>query len=305
MLKIESYFGIYLQYFKNNILILIIAIIGGIFLLCHIKEIRNRKVILYGLLLAVMVAYNEKVFSLMGTVKEDPSYYRLLWILPVLPCAAYCICRVGEIFKSRLDLVLSAILLFGVCMLGYNINRLQIPENIYCLNQDVLDIADAVEKDRMYNTVNLVGDRHIMYGIREYNAHINLPFGEYVIVNMENPAELYSIIEKGEAVEDIAAFDESINMYQVEYLAVKKEYLSVNNALELLNKTLIFSNEDYNLYRNENNFHAETEQIKTNKSGSQKILWLVWRNASGSIILLVCFISCVIYRRKKSLIVKR
>lgn len=287
MSKIEIFFNIFVKHFHNSALVLTLAVIGGVFWFFKGNK-KKRAMILVGVGIALVIGYNPFVFILMEKVGEASSYYRLLWGWPIVIFAGYAVFLIQK--KSR---PLEWIILIGLICIIFSIfikkDDLVLPDNIGKLNRNLIEIADAIELDKEYEEVRFVGDSVCTYGMREYNANILLPFGEALVTSVKYDITLFEMINRGTEITNIAQFEDLLYIYKVDYFAVKKEYISMNETIQQMGKEIVYTNDEYILYKNENYEHDVDDAIVSDESIGEMVK-NIWGKISSVVIIAVLFL---------------
>lgn len=141
------------------------------------KENRNyRKMLAY--VLACFLLINGATLYVAQRVGEGATFYRILWNIPIIVLAAYLVMTVYQKLQKRGQKIIFVVL--GICTLGIaaNISAQKLssfPETPYYVQQDVLDICEIIHEDAGEDTyVTAYLDDDLMYGVRQYDAHINV-----------------------------------------------------------------------------------------------------------------------------------
>ena len=163
------------QQYNGQSIIPIIILIGILFLVVREKKNTNYLIVYLGVLL---LTFNEVTYYLIRKLGEGMTYYRFLWMIPMVIISAYVIMKLFEMIDSRKRKVFAA----GICALCFAMTSgismqqfFQFPENIYQMPQNTVDVCDIIEKDRQEKSpVTVLADNSIMYGIREYLSLIHI-----------------------------------------------------------------------------------------------------------------------------------
>lgn len=236
----------------------------GIFFLYLAADGRMKKYIaLYaaGGALLLTPVFQEIIKGLGG----DAERYRFLWLFPVtLVVAGIAVGILAKQRNQREGIGLAVALLIVLYFAGNTYlkpENLQLPENIYGLPDDVLEVSRIMEgdKDKVYVTAAL--DYQMELTLRQYDASViwaismNTYFGGVVaedgwmILSDVQQAEqlLMRFLEYGEY------FDESImrsclETKAVDYLVVKEE-MNAEGYLEDVGCVKVGESENYEVYR--------------------------------------------------------
>lgn len=171
--------GVFEQYNGDSLYLLAFA---ASFLLtmwqCRKKGLGIWKELALAMLLAFLFVFNGLSYRIAGKLtKNIKTYYRFFWMLPVLFLTAYQLTLAftsGQKKKALLGGV-ALILCLGV---GANcfVSRatIMIPDNIYGIAQDAIDVSDAIVKDWGGQKGQPVAafDSYLQYQIRTYEPRI-------------------------------------------------------------------------------------------------------------------------------------
>ena len=224
------------QQYNGQSIIPIIILIGILFLVVREKKSTNYLIVYLGVLL---LTFNEVTYYLIRKLGEGMTYYRFLWMIPMVIISAYVIMKLFEMIDSRKRKAFAA----GICVLcfamtsGISIRQFfQFPENIYQMPQNTVDVCDIIEKDRQEKSpVTVLADNSIMYGIREYNANIQK-------VMEEDDGYLWNMLESNNC----------------DYIVIPKENNASAAMLMSAGSSYIGNSQDYAVYRTNYDVIAQT-----------------------------------------------
>lgn len=240
------------QQYNGQSIIPIIILIGILFLVVREKKNTNYLIVYLGVLL---LTFNEVTYYLIRKLGEGMTYYRFLWMIPMVIISAYVIMKLFEMIDSRKRKVFAA----GICALcfamtsGISIRQFfQFPENIYQMPQNTVDVCDIIEKDRQEKSpVTVLADNSIMYGIREYNANIQK-------VMEEDDGYLWNMLESNNC--DVSGFLGKVIISQanIDYIVIPKENNASAAMLMSAGSSYIGNSQDYAVYRTNYDVIAQT-----------------------------------------------
>jgi hypothetical protein len=98
------------QQYNGQSIIPIIILIGILFLVVREKKNTNYLIVYLGVLL---LTFNEVTYYLIRKLGEGMTYYRFLWMIPMVIISAYVIMKLFETIDSRKRKVFAA----GICAL--------------------------------------------------------------------------------------------------------------------------------------------------------------------------------------------
>lgn len=226
MNNVETMLEIVSTYFGRNPLLLL-CILGFIVLWKKVSR-QNRIYMAVVCLCAGLFVYNDILYKLAQKIGEQNSFYRVLWIVPVVGLSAYLCIEVYGMLKYKTQR-LTFVLLFAVLLFLYNNSAISnwttLPSNIYQLPDEVIAVADVIEKDSGGERVNFCDDEKELSNLmRLYNANICVP-----IENTSHISYFWNekvIEECGRQIRNI------IKNSQIDYVAVEKERIDSQRAME-------------------------------------------------------------------------
>ena len=240
------------QQYNGQSIIPIIILIGILFLVVREKKNTNYLIVYLGVLL---LTFNEVTYYLIRKLGEGMTYYRFLWMIPMVIISAYVIMKLFEMINGRKRKVFAA----GICVLCFAMTSgismqqfFQFPENIYQMPQNTVDVCDIIEKDRQEKSpVTVLADNSIMYGIREYNANIQK-------VMEEDDGYLWNMLESNNC--DVSGFLGKVIISQadIDYIVIPNKNNASAAMLMSAGSSYIGSSQDYGVYRTNYDVIAQT-----------------------------------------------
>ena len=113
---------------------------------------RKRRYLLFAAGLFVVFIYNDLVRKLLGRFVGMVVFYRFLWLLPLSLLMASAVTRLVRRTKRpviKAAIVAAAVILFAVSGPNYVTKEaLTPPDNKYLIADDVLELTEAIERDR-------------------------------------------------------------------------------------------------------------------------------------------------------------
>lgn len=131
------------------------TIFGVFFILsvvyCLITKPKYKKHILLGVLLLVIILYNDFSYAIVGKLTgEGTTYYRFLWILPVTLVVAYVVVDIlSKLEKTNLKVIFIVGLLAVIAVEdgAASVDTVSIPENAYNISDDVIQVSTIINRD--------------------------------------------------------------------------------------------------------------------------------------------------------------
>lgn len=240
-----------IQQYNGQSVLPIIILFGILFLILKDKKTTKYLIIYLGVLFLI---FNEVTYYLIRKIGEATTYYRFLWMIPMVVISAYLIIRLFEEIGNKKTRILTAGILI-VCFLitsGIKVEKfINLPENIYQMPQNMIDVCDIIEGDRGEKSpVVVLTDKSLMYGIREYNANIQevLEGDDGYLWNMlsSNNCNMSGFLAKV-----------IISQSNMDYIVVPKQNQEAAALLMSAGSSYVNSSEDYAVYRTNHDVVAQ------------------------------------------------
>lgn len=238
MNEVETVMQMLQQYFGRSVLLVL-----AFFAILHwTKGSKNRKNYLICVIVMFILLLNDFVFGMIKKAGEGDTYYRILWILPITLFAAYLIIELWSELSGYKRIGMA--ILMGVFLWIYTVPSWtswgNLPTNIYQLDDEIIEVADIIEKHSGGEHVNIIDDDTISWHVREYNENLCIP-------GIDDEELLLMIQEKKldysrEEVEEIAFYA------RVDYIIVQKDKEKANALFRNTMFELIGSSNNYNIY---------------------------------------------------------
>lgn len=220
---------------------------------------------------SVLVLYNGVTYAVAERFGETNTYYRFFWICPVVIITSMFVVELLFKMDKKQKLLFSGIMIVGVCFFSSKalVEWTKLPENIYQLDSDVIQIADIIMdlEDGEFTTIVDNGD--IKETIRQYDSRIGFTelgeedlkymlsgkntnyIGYYSILQLWQNNPDYVVLKKDKPV--ISKLVESIGLQSVaesdNYYIYKVDGKAIGNDIALMDKyeygQSIYSNLEY------------------------------------------------------------
>ena len=248
----HSFWNVCEQYFAESI-VLPVFLLALLYLLKKWKK--EKRIAFYAIAAAsLLVLYNGVSHRILEIAGEGSTYYRFFWICPILLVITYGIVELVAYIpkKHRLSVLLV------LSLAGYMFSQTQIqswvtlPENIYQLDDDVIQTADALMELTGGEPTTLIDNGTLTGTIRQYNAKIHMTD---LYTNLINEV-LYTdkIHYLGRYIQEYMSLNES------EYIAIEKERIGTYKLIESGGMKKAAETDNYRLY------YADPERIEKNLS---------------------------------------
>ncbi len=227
------------QYFENSALLplFVLALIWIIN-----KWNKDRKVAFIAIACGSVLVFNEVAYRFFSAIGEGSTYYRFLWIIPlVLVVAAFLVNYVTVANAGKQYFVL-ALTLLAIWMFSGQTGAewLTLPENIYQIEPDVIQVSDLLMKLTDNQATYLIDDRSISNTIRQYNAKV-------MCTDMEL-ADMDMILQGNDTNALGKDIQNAINNNRSRYIAINKEDTIIYKVMENAGIKLAGETDHYRLY---------------------------------------------------------
>lgn len=230
------------------------------------------------MILSVVCLYNDGVRFLISKFTDLETYYRFLWMIPVIPMLAYCFVDIAFRENKGTKRWIAVILLLTVLFFGGNSyfsdGCFQLPENRYNIPDDVLAVCDLIKADQKTEHPVVVGDVQVQLPIRTYDASFMWGISREAycaILEKKNDGEEYKTeavvlqaVMDGE-VENVVKLREALEALNIDYLIVKGEY-EMDSSLEDVACEKIGDGGKYSVYRFDKEKAAEVTKLEELKN---------------------------------------
>ena len=239
MQESNSFFNVLQQYFADSTL-LPLFVIALIWIIKKWKPEYKRNII--AMLLAGIFVFNELVYRIFVRVGEDITYYRLLWTIPIVFIIAVFVVECAARLNKYIQVGLVGISLLAVFLFSEQITmeKLALPENIYQVDGDVIQVADKVMELTGGESVYFLDNGGLYMSIRQYEPRI-------VYTHMEEYG-LSAIIEGKIANALGSNIIEATYDDRSKYLGLRKDKPLALRMVESAGHTLITSTDNYQIY---------------------------------------------------------
>ena len=249
MTNAETIWNVISWYYGNSTAIGLMLVLMTVYLLGRKKEYRYYT---FSCAVLMFLILNQLTYRIIERLGEGDTYYRFLWIFPVSLIAAWGGLRLIEKMKSKMEKVICVAVM--VCLIflysgGKISDWVTLPENIYQISEDKIQVADLIEEVTGGERVIVYAEDELMYGIREYDANICLA--------AEGEREyLYHIITENDSNASGNLMLGILVNAKIDYIVVRKEYTGAKAALNGGGCVEVGQTDNYILY------YVNQEQLK-------------------------------------------
>ena len=238
MTNAETIWNVISWYYGNSTAIGLMLVLMTVYLLGRKKEYRYYT---FSCAVLMFLILNQLTYRIIERLGEGDTYYRFWGGL-----------RLIEKMKSKMEKVICVAVM--VCLIflysgGKISDWVTLPENIYQISEDKIQVADLIEEVTGGERVIVYAEDELMYGIREYDANICLA--------TEGEREyLYHIITENDSNASGNLMLGILVNAKIDYIVVRKEYTGAIAALNGGGCVEVGQTDNYILY------YVNQEQLK-------------------------------------------
>ncbi len=214
----------------------------SLFLLCVIYcfytlDREKKKMLICIMILCIVCIYNDGVRYLISKFTDLETYYRFLWMIPILPMLSYCIVDLIFRVKELAKRIVVVFLLVVIVAFGGNsylsMGCFQLPENRYNIPNEVIGVCDMIRADGKSEQPVVVADTQIQLPLRTYDATflwgvsreawIAITDKEYDGQDYQIEAVVIKAVQDGEKT-SATELREALSALDIDYLVIRKDY---------------------------------------------------------------------------------
>lgn len=258
MQSVNGFFDMLSQFVNGNALYAIVA--AAYLLFIYMLRKRERHVAVAALLLLVLLIHNPVSYYILGEkLGYKITYYRFLWIVPYVPLFAYFIYEaIRRITNKKYRMVLVSVVCAGIVCISVKPGELALPDNPYQIPDETIEVAEnlqtLLEQDNETSTV-ILADMYISNTIRQYKAHICLPFDLFGLGQLdsdlkeETSAGLMSMLMYNRNDISQEAIKRIVEENEIEYLVIRRENDVSLTYMQQMNWQIAGSTSSYYILR--------------------------------------------------------
>lgn len=223
-----DYIEIFQKYMGSGLLMLLF-LAALIYLFFEEKRKPVRILLIYLPVLVLLVYFNPLFYKVFYEVAGSEIYFRMLWLLPIVPVLAYTgvsiYDRVSE--KAKLPLLALLICVFMVSGRLVYLNPLfSKAENQYHVPDYVVHICDVIEVEG--REVMAVFPQEFLLYVRQYSPIVCMPYGRDGIIYQGNP--FYNLMESDAIEAEVLA--EYAKQARCHYIILSEDKEITGNLLQ-------------------------------------------------------------------------
>ena len=218
-------------------------------------KINRRKEILIISIIALLFIFNDFMWKTFGELLEDSTYYRFLWIVPVLPVIAYVMVQRISQLPKKWEKVIGIILIVGILMIGGE-NYLQarafrIPDNKYKISDDILATCELINDDKQEERPVVAFNMTLAMESRTYDPTILWAINKWNYEQQGSGRDemadvLIDLVQHGQQA-PAPVMAEALKSKQVNYIVIQKIF-AAEDYLDSLNCQLVGETDAYMVY---------------------------------------------------------
>ena len=235
----HSFFNVLQQYFADSTL-LPLFVIALVWIVKKWKPEYKRIVI--AMALGSILVFNELIYRIFVMAGEGITYYRLLWIVPIVFIVAVFVVESVTKLRKGAQIIVVCISVLAVVMFSEQITteKFAFPDNMYQIDNDVIQVADKVMELTNGEPAYFLDNGGLDMSIRQYDARIvytdNEEYGLWAVIEGESKNVLGSDIIQ-------ATHDD-----RSKYLALRKDEPLAHRLVESAGHAQIASTDNYLIY---------------------------------------------------------
>lgn len=238
-----SFFNVCKEYFSNTAMLPLFVV--AVVLLLKKWNVEKKYVCFIAIVVGVFGVFNGVSYSVINKLGEGDTYYRFFWICPVALLVAGVLSEL--LMGIRREQRYSLLLMFVVLVFAFSsrplTNWINIPENVYQVDDEVIEVADAVMELTGGDYTTVIGNNNLRNELRQYNAKIGFT---------ETEATGLSYILRGVNSNYLGIYlMQFLHANNSEFIVLEKDKLSVCNLIETAGLDCIAETENYFLYKME------------------------------------------------------
>lgn len=230
MYNVESIEQMFQIYFGTT-MFLWAFFVSMIYGFCYSKD-NGTKRLTFIFILSILFVFNDFSMKLVGKVTGVETYYRFIWAIPILPLIAWAATKVVMEREKRWEKAVVIALLFALFWNGKNSfiteGSVRIPENIYNLPEDVLEVCDIIEADK-----------------EEENPIVAFDYESQTAARLYNPSLIWGISRRAYQNYNDAEGYENVGKYKSEKALIHAVNFGIQGEQELLARALKKKKIDY------------------------------------------------------------
>jgi hypothetical protein len=251
-----------IQKYGNGTGLVIIFLCCVIWIWGNCENEKKKYLMCYALGAAALL--NSKSMQFLKNLGSGGTLYRFIWLLPMISVMAYVLTELFIKQKKTSDKI--CWMLFLICLLYFcgdtylKPDKLQLPETVYGISQDTIDVSDIIEQEKQEEYVIVAMEKPLQLTIRQWNAFVICGItresyitgivddGWFNVMSDREKEEqmLMRMVSNGEAF-DRSAMKQCIQDRQIDFIVMNKK-LEMEGYMQELDCRLVGENQAYEVY---------------------------------------------------------
>lgn len=228
-------------------MLMVLLLAAVIYLFITEKNKAAKILFLYVPVFLLALFFNPFFAKIVYRFTGDEIYWRILWLVPVVPVLAYAAVKIIFSVSGKKRGLAGAGLVLILMVSGklvYKNPDFVKAENVYHIPQTVVDLCEAIREEDIVRAAFPI--EHVYY-VRQYTNDIYMPYGrEMLRSDWEAKNSLYDLLIV--PVLDVEAVTAALREWDCEYvvLSVEKE---LDGTFEAYDFDFFYETENYVVYR--------------------------------------------------------
>ena len=167
-----SFFNVCKEYFANTA-ILPLFVMAVVWLWMKWNTEKKHLFFIAGII-SILGIFNVATYHIVNRLGEGETYYRFFWMCPIVLFTAMTLGDVLISVKKEQRIMLGVVAVVGLFVLSSRpiTNWINIPENIYQVDDDVIEVSDAIMELTDGASTMIFDNNNLRNEMRQYNAKI-------------------------------------------------------------------------------------------------------------------------------------
>lgn len=207
------------------------GMIAGLFLVALIylffseKNKTTRIVFLYMPVIVLVLYFCPFFATVVYAFADEEIYYRLLWLVPIVPVLAYAAIKLIISIQGKKRIVVGVAVVGMIMVSGklvYTSPYFSVAQNPYHVPEAVVQICDEIEEEGAF--VMAAFPMEFIQYVRQYSGNVRMPYGRDVLVERwKAKDELYDLMNENVLrVAEIAEVSKAKGVHYLVFSAAKQ-----------------------------------------------------------------------------------
>lgn len=226
----------FLQYAGNGYIWVLVILAVGFLTVKAPKHIRKKMLVL--LIASVIIPFNDIAWKTIGHVAEFATYYRFLWMIPVVfllsAALAEAVVKVRKIWGRVICVLLALFCVVYIVPSFYARSNLVLPANEYGVSEDVIEVSDIISADKSVE-----------------NPKVGAAYGLLFTLHIYDPSLFWGISRNAFQYFDRLPADQEPEKYKKQYEVILAVSYGVTTDIEKLQTAIRELGLDYLVVRSD------------------------------------------------------